>query len=394
MIRDAKKLPGPWVGASRTARSLGAAIRRAADAEGSGPRAPRIARRVAATLALAVACVFSPSCGESESTTLKPEGDGGAVSAAPRDVLPAPAAETGEEPATRADGTPMPADPTAEALRRLRDPDRFRGRGSLRGALMLPGGLPSPKEWTISLSPSRTLAGREHAVERTATIAGAQGEPRTEFEIDDVPFGGYDVRAYTDGYASRPTSVTIEKTASRPYVTFSFEPLGTVRGALEDEEGRPLADVDVHLRLRRTGDVLSGRSRADGTWFFDGVETGAWSLVVGPLDAPEIAPVDFDNTGARSSNLGTQRLPVRALLRVSVQDESRHPVPDLEVVGYNDTGANVAGRTDAMGVFEARRVPLGNWKILARDGEGRSVRDMIEIETGDPETLYLTLPPR
>ncbi len=378
MILDQKKLPGPGEGASRTGRSL--------------TRACRSWFRAGAAL---VIVALLGACGETESAALEPEpapaaspaaGDGFAT---PPSASPSAGAAAADRP-VRADGTPLPEDPTAEALRRLRDPDRFRGAGSLRGALYLPGGEAAPRRWTLKLSPSRTLAGREHAVERAVEITGGA----TEFTVEDVPFGGYDVRAYTDGYASRPTSVSIEKTASSPYVTFALEPLGTVRGVLQDEDGRAVEGVTVHLRLRRTGELTTTESRADGAWFFEGVETGAWTLIVGRVDAPEVPPKDFDNTGARSSNLGALTLPVRGSLRVNVADESGAPLAGVEVVGYSDGGANVSGVTDADGWFDAGRIPFGSWKFLARDGEGRRVREVLEVEDGEPATLYMTLPPR
>jgi hypothetical protein len=281
-----------------------------------------------------------------------------------------------------------PAEITKAALRKLNDPDRFRGRGSLRGHLALPSGEAPPQSWTLTIVPSRTLAGREHAVERQLELPGSA----TEFEFKDLPLGGYDLRARTADHASLAQSVSLERGSEHPYVQVALAPLGTVRGTLVDEEGRQLADREIHLRLRRSGEVVSTRTNADGTWFFEAIEPGAWTLLIDSTESPTIPPIDFDNTGARSSNLGEQRVPVTGNLALQVTDEFQVGLPDVRVVGYSMHGGSFEGVTDADGKLDVPSLQFGEWKVMAVDEREQRDRITIQIESADPLRVYLTLP--
>lgn len=281
-----------------------------------------------------------------------------------------------------------PAEITKEALRRLNDPRRFAGRGSLRGHLSMPAGLPAPQGWIVSVEPSRTLAGREHAIQRRLELPGSA----TEFEFDDLPLGGYDVRVRTEGYVSLAQAVSLERGSEHPYVQVSLAPLGTVRGVLVDEEGRLLEDREIHLKLRRTGEIISTRTSADGSWFFDAVEPGAWSLAIDSFETPAIPAIDFDNSGARSSNLGEQRVPVTGTIVLQVTDEFQVGLPGIRVVGYSMQGGSFELYTDDEGKLTVPALRLGEWKLMAVDERDERTRASVRLTGAEPFSFYLTLP--
>lgn len=337
-------------------------------------------RRLAAGLLALSICLSG--CDEGSGPVLTP--DSTVEARAADETLHAP--DAGPELGAEVEITD-PAEITQETLRRLSDPQRFAGRGSLRGHLAMPGGLPAPQAWTVTVEPSRTLAGREHAVSRRLELPGSA----TEFEFDDLPLGGYDLRVRTGGYVSLAQAVSLERGSERPYVQVALVPLGTVRGVLVDEEGLQLADREIHLKLRRSGEVVSTRTKADGSWFVEDVEPGAWSLLIDSVDAPAIPAIDFDNSGARSSNLGEQRVPVTGTIELQVTDEFQVGLPGIRVVGYSLQGGSFERFTDDEGKLTVRALHLGEWKLMAVDEEENRTRASVRLTDSKPLVFYVTL---
>ncbi|MCA8981438.1 MAG: carboxypeptidase regulatory-like domain-containing protein [Planctomycetes bacterium] len=348
---------------------------------------PCVRTRIHGTRSLAAGllalAIFLAGCDEGHEPALSPESSSEVCAAG--EALPAPDAgpELGAEPVVT-----DPAEITKAALRKLNDPQRFAGRGSLRGYLTMPPGIPAPQRWVLTIEPSRTLAGREHAVERRLELPGSA----TEFEFDDLPLGGYDLRVRTEGYVSLAQAVSLERGSENPYVQVALAPLGTVRGVLVDEEGRQLAARDIHMQLRRSGEVVSTRTTADGSWFFEGVEPGAWSLYVDSVDAPAVAPIDFDNSGARSSNLGEQRVPVTGTIELQVTDEFQVGLPGIRVVGYSMQGGSFERFTDDEGKLTVNALQLGEWKLMAVDENEQRARTTVKLTDAEPYSFYMSLP--
>lgn len=330
-----------------------------------------------------VACLGLVGCDDGPEAPLTP--DGGARPAERDSTLAAP--DTGPELGAEVVLTD-PAEITKKALRKLNDPERFRGRGSLRGHLNLPPGQPAPPSWQLTIGPSRTLAGREHAALRRLELPGTE----TEFEFEDLPLGGYDLRVRTIGHASLAQAVSLERGSEHPYVQVALAPLGSVRGVLIDVEDRLCAGREVHLKLRRSGEVITTRTRADGTWFFEAVEPGAWSLYVDSVETPAIPAIDFDNSGARSSNLGEQRVPVTGTLLLHVNDEFQVGRPNIRVVGYSMQGGSFERHTDDEGELTVSALHLGEWKLMAVDDQENRARTTVQVAGAEALPLYLTLP--
>jgi hypothetical protein len=378
------KLSGAQQGASPTTDMSGKGSHRPkAGSPCAWTRFYGLSRLATGLCALAIACLALSGCADQAEKPLSP--DGGGSSAETNATLAAPDAgpELGAEVVLT-----DPEEISKEALRRLNDPTRFRGRGSLRGHLSLPPGLLAPPSWQLTIGPSRTLAGREFAEKRQLELPGSA----TEFEFADLPLGGYDLRVRTEGHASLAQAVTLERGSEHPYVQVALAPLGSVRGVLVDAEGRLLEDREVHLKLRRSGEVVSTRTRADGTWFFEAVEPGAWSLYIDSIEAPAIEAIDFDNSGARSSNLGEQRVPVTGTLLLHVIDDFQLGRPNVRVVGYSSKGGSFERHTNDDGKLTVSALHLGEWKLMAVDEQEQRARTTVDLTGSDPIHLDLTLP--
>lgn len=341
-----------------------------------GRRRARILASGLCALALSIA-----SCSDSPRAPLSP--DSSATAHASETELRAP--DKGPELGAEVVLTD-PDEINQAALRRLNDPARFVGRGSLRGHLSLPPGQSAPTSWKITVGPSRTLAGRDHAVERTLELPGSA----TEFEIKDLPLGGYDVRVRTEKFASLAQAVSLERGSEHPYVQVGLEPLGTVRGILIDTEDRLLADREVLLQLRRSGEVLTTRTRADGTWFMESVEPGAWTMYIDSIASPAIDPIDFDNSGARSSNLGEQRVPVTGILELRIVDELQVARPNMHVLGYSMNGGSFEAISDDAGMVTVNALALGEWKVMVVDEQEQRVRKTVTLSGGETLEVDVT----
>ena len=374
LLRDGMKLAGHQIGTTPTTSRTGEVFHR------QESRQPCVSTRRAligpSLLGLLAACgLLVSACREAPEEPLSPESREASVSAEAELAAPQASAPT------------QPADALADSPRPLRDPARFRGEGSLRGHLRLPGRLPAPTGWIVEVEPSRTLPGSEFAIKVRLDLPGSA----TEFEMGGLPLGGYDLRVRAPGYASPAQPVLLQRGSANPYVQVALAPLGTVHGLLVDTEGTPVTGAPLHLRLRRSGEVFHAETRADGSWFFEDIEPAAWTLITGPLELPWIDPVHFDNVGARSANLGEQRVPMTGTFKIQVTDAFQVGVPGAQVVGYSMRGGSFDLTADNEGHVTVPFLTLGEWTLMASDGTERRARAKLTLTDSRPTPVYLTL---
>jgi len=257
-------------------------------------------------------------------------------------------------PATTRDGELDPFAPARTSTR------RFEGQqGSLRGHLEVQGEEPFPARWRLVLRPSITLPGREHAVARTLEFA----DGRQEFEVPDVPLGGYDVSAEAERFNGPAQGVLLEPGNEHPFVNLILVPAGVLEGRILDAHGMPAEGVPITLFDAHS--VVHGEAWTDasGVFRFEGLPDGAYDLLVGKLTAPllpERRPVRFR---APHLTFPDVELPPLGEIHVRVVDSFARPLEGVEVRGSGSNGGLIEGRTDFDGRLVARHLPAGRFRL-------------------------------
>ena len=236
---------------------------------------------------------------------------------------------------------------------------RFEGKvGSLRGHIEISGEANFPQQWRLVLRPSVTLSAREHAVARTLEFA----DGRQDFEVLDVPLGGYDVSGEAARFNGPAQMVLLEPGNEHPYVNLVFVPAGLLEGRILDAHGLPAEGVPVTLLA---SEAIAGEAWTDanGVFRFEALSDGAYELLVGKPTAPllrERRPVRFMAPHLTFPDI---ELPPLGEIHVRVVDSLARPLEGVEVRGSGTNGGLIEGRTDFDGRLVAKHLPAGHYRL-------------------------------
>lgn len=237
----------------------------------------------------------------------------------------------------------------------------FNGRGSLAGRATVQAGLDFPKRWTLHLEPSQSLslAGRERAVTRDIVIEAGE-----EFEVKDLPLGGYSVSARAPGLNGIPVDVALFKRQEHAYVMLRMTPAGFLDGGVVDAEGVPVDDLLV--LLERNEDLTRRETRTDaaGNYIFQDVLDGEYTLYFGSAETPLLPPRQL-RFQAPSLRFPTSELPPMASVRLKAVDGDGRALPDVLFRGYGTKNGTIEGTSDAAGEYRARFLPAGRYRVTA-----------------------------
>ena len=257
-------------------------------------------------------------------------------------------------PATSAEGELAPFASARTSAR------HFEGKlGSLRGHIEVSGEEAFPQQWRLVLRPSTTLPGRENAVARALEFA----DGRRDFEVRDVPLGGYDVSGEAARFNGRVQPVLLEPGSEHPFVNLIFVPAGLLEGRILDAHGAPAEGVPVTLFGESATIVSEVSTDASGIFRFAELPDGAYDLLVGKATAPllpERRPVRFQ---APHLTFPDVELPLLGEIHVRVVDSYARPIEGVEVRGSGTSGGLVEGRTDFDGRLVARHLPAGHFRL-------------------------------
>ncbi len=305
------------------------------------------------------------------------------VNRSARDATSSPASA---RPSTGGPSLGHPGAGPAATTARARS-DRFRGEGWIRGTLQAVGDVPFPASWRLVARPSLTLAGRDHARERTLLLEGT-----AEFELQGLPLGGYDLVPEADGWNGEALPVLLEAGSPGAIVNLRMVRAGFVAGRVLDAEGAPAADVPLVLvtvarrEERRTATDALGRFR------FERVLDGAYELVVGPPLHPILEERSTLRVRAPGMTLPDLTLPPLGTLTVRVVDaQDGRPVPGATVVGSGTDGGTLEGSTDAYGELTVPHLPPGTWRLRVSGDDHRDRRTQLALDAGEPTTLVVEL---
>jgi hypothetical protein len=263
---------------------------------------------------------------------------------------------------------------------------------TVRGRVEVSGEEPFPEVWSLRLRPARFLPGRETAVPRVLDLTGAQ----REFELTDVPLGGYELVAEAEGFNGLPLPLLLEKGAASPFLVLHMVPAGLLEGRVIDAQGLPAEGVPLTLFPQSGGPLRESTTDAGGAFRFPKLPDGAYDLLVGKESAPlirERRPVRF---AAPRLTFPDIELPPLGELSVRVVDSLARPLEGVEVRGSGTNGGLVEGKTDYDGRLVARHLPAGHFRLrLEHPGFDSSYarRVTVEVRAGEVAEAPVRLGP-
>jgi hypothetical protein len=209
------------------------------------------------------------------------------------------------------------------------------------------------------LRPSTTLPAREHAAHRVLEFSGA----RQDFEVADVPLGGYDVSAEAAGFNGQVMAVLLEPGNEHPFVNLRMVPAGLLEGRVLDARGTPAEGIPVTLFTVSDNVPTEAWTDAQGVFRFAQLPDGSYELLVGKATAPllpERRPVRFQAPHLTFPDI---ELPPLGEIHVRVVDSLARPLEGVEVRGSGTNGGMVEGRTDFDGRLLVKHLPAGHFRL-------------------------------
>lgn len=258
---------------------------------------------------------------------------------------------------------------------------QFDGRGIVRGEVVAQSGAAMPERWTLLLEPHPWLEGSQRA--ETRRIEFEHGE--TTFRVDDLPLGGYLVRAVTSDLNDLPASVLLVRGSPDQFVTLALRPSGLLDGSVLDAAGRPAEGLDVTLESIETHKRSTVTTDAAGFFLFRNVQDGEYELLFGRPDSP-LLPAEKLAFRAPSLRFPTRTLPGTGTLKLTVVDLSLRPQPRARISGSAPGGSSVDVFADHLGRATSRHVLPGHYvlDVTSEDGlEGHASLDLaagVELE--------------
>ncbi|NOT31550.1 MAG: carboxypeptidase regulatory-like domain-containing protein [Planctomycetes bacterium] len=231
-------------------------------------------------------------------------------------------------------------------------------QGSMRGHVTVSGEEPFPRVWRLVLRPSLLLPEREHALGRTLEFT----DGREDFEVGELPLGGYDVFGEAEGFNGQALSVLLEPGSEHPFLNLRMVPAGRLEGRILDARGLAAEGIPVTL-FAVEGAAREAVSDAFGVFLFEKLPDGAYELLVGKETAPllpERHPVRFLAPRLTFPDI---TLPALGEIHVRVVDSFERPLEGVDVRGSGNNGGAFEGKTDYDGRLHAKHLPGGTFRI-------------------------------
>lgn len=284
-----------------------------------------------------------------------------------------PALETG-----RSEGLPRPV---AKAF----DESRLVGHGHIRGFVQAPPGIEFPTEWVLTVEPSTSLIGREHA--ETRKLEFHNGE--REFDLRELAFGGYMLRASAFGLASGAQHLLLARPADvELYVSMQLAVTAFIEGSVRYEDSTPAIGLELALEPRPAGVRAIAISDSIGHFLFTDVKSGGYTLHFGNPENPVRKPIEVNVSGP-AEHLADAIVPKMCELIVRVLDAQGLPARGVKVDGYGDHGGRFDSETNGDGEYRARFLPAGRITVGAQFPDGVRVTGRQMVGIGVLELIQL-----
>jgi hypothetical protein len=119
------------------------------------------------------------------------------------------------------------------------------------------------------------IAGAALTADAGGSRATAASSPHGVFRFDHLAPNTYQLRCSLAGYVDASEEVEVKAGETTDRVVFSLMPLATLEGVVLDEEGRPVAGVNVY-----TGANLRGATDRDGRFRMENLSPGPYRISV------------------------------------------------------------------------------------------------------------------
>ena len=297
-----------------------------------------------------------------------------------------PSAGSAELSVPTSDGDRTQGALRAENLSYQAGPASFDGRGVIRGEVVAAKGVVLPKSWDLVLEPHPFLQGSERAVYKRVELRAGE---RT-FRVEDLPLGGYRVRAESNGLNVNGADVLLIKGAADQFVTLRFAPSGTFDGSVIDAQGRPAEGLDVVLTEKDSKQSRTCVTDAAGAYSFAAVLDGTYTLAFGkPIALLPLETVEFK---APALHYPSRLLPATATLRFEVLDTLAKPAAKASVRGFGAQGGSLDLRTDGEGHAIARYLRAGSWRIDVYDErDEQQAHAVLELASDEDRALQIRM---
>ena len=259
------------------------------------------------------------------------------------------------------------------------------GRGHIRGFVQAPPGIEFPTEWVLTVEPSTSLIGREHA--ETRKLEFHNGE--REFDLKDLAFGGYMLRASSFGLATRAQHLLLARPADTDlYVSMQLAVTAFIEGSVRYEDSTPAIGLELALEPRPNGVRVVAISDSIGHFLFTDVTSGGYTLHFGNPENPVRQPIEVNVSGP-AEHLEDAIVPKMCELIVRVLQAPGLPAKGVKVDGYGDHGGRFVGETNADGEYRARFLPAGRITTSAQFPDGGRVTGRKLVGVGVLELIEL-----
>jgi protocatechuate 3,4-dioxygenase beta subunit len=248
--------------------------------------------------------------------------------------------------------------------------------------------------------------------------AGTRSEKDGSFLIEGVAAGTIDLQVEAAHHPTARDPVSVEVHGDVSGVKITLGASGAIEGVVEDEDGKPVAGVDVNAQ-GKTWDWAntSGSTRDDGGFRLDGLQAGEYRVTASQswtsLRAPGTGDDDLQGVKTSVHDGATARVKLRVESRRAhitgrVVDSAGKPVPDAyldaqresESAAANAAAARGATRwgwtrtpslTDPEGHFQIDQLTRGKYTVHAyRKGGGEAFAE--HVATGANVTITIATP--
>lgn len=260
----------------------------------------------------------------------------------------------------------------------------FDGRGSIRGLVQPPPGVPLPKAYTVNVGPSTSLAGRERAEHRSLEVGAA------EFAIEDLPLGGYEVWITAPGLNSRRSPILLTEASAHPYIVLKISPMGSLDGFVVRADGGPAEDLRVELAERDGEGRLEARTRADGYYRFEHVPDGEYRIRFGPLHGA-LLPEREVAFLAPSLRFPKVELPPTAVILIHTTDVQGRALGEVTLTGFGKPSGRIEATSDLSGNAWVHNLPPGRYRLSGTDAEGRRGKTTLEVQDEASQEFWISV---
>ncbi len=250
---------------------------------------------------------------------------------------------------------------------------------SLEGEIQDPKGRPFVEPWILALTNTR---GPESLV---------SFEGGSDRFVIDLPPGRWRLRPEAPGLAGKTVQIDVAAApASTQRLQFRLLATGRLTGTVVTCGLEPLEGFPVLLESLDDERLTRMETAPDGSFTFYAVIEGGYRIHYGSREHPAITPQVCRFLGPRH-RVPTVTAPPFVEIRIRVVAAEGEVVPDARVEGVGQRGGSLSGTTDLEGIYRAKFLPAGTYRILASHLTlGRS-EARIPVSADSPAQIELQL---